>query len=748
MNNVTAKYLSVKLALLAASVQVTASDQTDSLKIEEVLITSQKRTENIQESPISVTAIQGDALKDMQMFRANDIAAQTPNMISTMPYGESQPIFSLRGLSMVDYNANQASPIGIYVDESTVGVSFMQALHLFDIDRIEVLRGPQGTLYGKNTTGGAINFISRAPTFKRNGYINIAFGDNNYQHIDAAGETTLTDEFAIRAAATYSKSDGFFSNYYPEASDLSDTNNWAARISLRYQVDNFDAILRAQTGENKPRTTAVIAEGRGSNNYDIAGVMTGGVLPQRADNNYDAWEGSENKTEHYKSDTDSTSLTLKWDFGEHSLTSISSWAEGSMLNANGDGSPNRIIEVDWSSDVTQISQDLRLTSQSNTSLSSIFGFYYAKDDMDAFNQFDFLLFTEDLGVPFTPDLLSSGFTTAQHYRQERNSQALYTHLTYDLGESTTIFGGLRYTQDKGKLTDVYSWFGDYNRNKVADLIPPGQQELRYDDDEFSGSIGAEHTYRTGLMLYSSYSRGYRSSALNGGAQFGVNEITKTNPEIVDAYELGLKSQWFDQSLQLNAAIFYNDYQDQQFLNVIGIQQFLVNAGESTIKGAEIEITALPTEKLALSIGVGYLNTKYDRLELANPYTGAPENLSGNELIAAPELNINLSIDYQLLQANIGTLNLHIDSHFIDDQWFSPYNEQLGYDQIHAEAHSETNLKLIFNSTNKNYRASFWVKNIEENDEPTYAINLQGGFNFDYYSMPLPRRYGFDFSYHF
>ncbi len=716
-------------------------------KLEEITITSQKRTENLQKAPLSVTAITGDALQEMQMIRANEIAAQTPNMIATMPYGESQPIFSLRGLSMVDYNANQASPIGVYVDEATVGVSFMQALHLFDIERVEVLRGPQGTLYGKNTTGGAINFITQAPNFNSEGYLNLSIGDNNYQHIDAAGNTVLVeDTLAVRAAATYSKSDGYHTNFAGE--DLSSIDSWATRLSFRYQQADLDVTLRLQTGENSPKATAVISEGRGPSGYDIAGLLTGGLLPQRVDSNYNAWQSAENKAGDYNSDNDSIALSINWDLGDYTLTSISGWSSGEMLNENGDGSPNRLIEVDWSSEVDQLSQDLRLTSSTDGPLSSILGLYFSKDEIKTTNQFEFLLFTEDLGLPFVPDLTSTGFTTAQHYKQERESQAIYSHLTYAINDQLSVSAGLRYTQDQGDLKDVYSWFGDYDHNKVADLIAPGQATLSYDDSETSGSIGLEYSLDDFRMIYANYRRGYRSSALNGGAQFGSNEITKTSPELVDTYEIGLKSQWLDQRLQLNAALFYNDYKDQQFLNLIGVQQFLVNAGSSTIQGFELELTALASERISLHASIGYLNTEYDELMLADPATGVPVDLSGNELLAAPELNMSLAIDVLLAESRLGDLSLHLDSHFIDDQWFSPYNNEYGYDQIRADSHTESNAKLILKSNNGSYTASLWVKNLEENDEPTYAINLQGGFSFDYYSMPLPRRYGIDFNYNF
>jgi iron complex outermembrane receptor protein len=717
--------------------------------LEVIVVTAQKRTENIQEVPVSISAFDRQSLSNLGILLPSDIAQQTPNLQVSQPYGDAQPIFTLRGISMMDFNTNQSSPVGFYVDESSVEASFMQASQLFDIDRAEVLRGPQGTLYGKNTTAGAINFTSRTPEFERNSRLHLSYGNNNNLRVSGAGETVfLDDTLGLRTAFTYSDSDGFYENHYEGTEDLREINNWALRTSLRYKTDVIDATLRLQSGKTLGNTAGIIAKGRGPNGYDVAGFFSGGAIEQRIDKNYDDFEGSEDKVGVYSTETDSLNLTIKGAMTKDiDYTSVTSWSKGKALNENGDGSPVSILEIDWGSKIEQWSQDVRLTTNFDSVLNAIVGVFVSHDEMSIQNDLSFLLFTESLGVPFDPSLATSGFTVGQRYQQQRDSQAIYTHLTYDINEALEGFLGLRYTKDEGILSNVYSWLGDYDANHAYDLIVD-QPAKRYDDDKVSGSMGLKYQLSDEFMFYGSYSQGYRSSAFNGGATFSTTELTVAEPETVEAYEIGMKSRWWDNRLQLNGALFHNDYKNQQLVNIVGAVRFLENAGSSYIDGAELELRALLTENLSINIGIGLLSTEYDELSLTNPATSLPVDLSGNQLPSAPSVNMNIAVDYIAARGSWGELSMHINSQYVSKQWFSAYNDDYGYEGIKADGYMQSNARFTWSSLDESYDVSLWIKNIEENNEPVYAINAQQTFMFDYYIMPMPRHYGLDVNWRF
>jgi iron complex outermembrane receptor protein len=717
--------------------------------LEVIVVTAQKRSENIQKVPVSISAFDSQSLSSLDILLPSDIAQQTPNLQVSQPYGDAQPIFTLRGISMMDFNTNQSSPVGIYVDESPVEASFMQASHLFDIERAEVLRGPQGTLYGKNTTAGAINFTSRVPEFERNARLDLTYGNNNTLRVSGAGETVFLDEtLGLRTAFTYSDSDGFYKNHYEGAEDLREINNWAVRTSLRYKTESIDATLSLQSGKVLGNTAGVIAKGRGPNGYDVAGFFSGGAIEQRIEQNYDDFEGSEDKVGAYRTETDSIRLTIKGALTKDiDYTSVTAWSKGKALNENGDGSPVSILEIDWGSQIEQWTQDLRLTTYFEGDLNAIVGVFFSHDKMKIQNDLSFLLFTESLGVPFDPSLNTSGFTVGQSYQQQRQSKAIYTHLTYDINESLEGFLGVRYTKDIGKLSNVYSWVGDYDANYAYDLIVD-QPTKRYNDDKVSGSIGLNYQLSDELMLYGSYSQGYRSSAFNGGATFSTTELTVADPETVEAYEIGVKSRWWDNRLQFNGSLFHNNYKNQQLVNIVGAVRFLENAGSSYIDGAELEFRALLSEDLSVNIGIGLLDTEYDELSLTNPATSLPVDLSGNQLPSAPSVNMNIAVDYIAARGSWGEVSMHLNSQYVSKQWFSAYNDDYGYEEIKADGYMQSNARFTWSSADERYDVSLWVKNIEENNEPVYGINAQETFMFDYFIMPMPRQYGLDVSLQF
>ena len=702
-------------------------DGTNAKGIETIEVTAQKRTESVQEVPVSLTALSSKMMEDMQMTTASDVAYAVPNLQSSLVYGETQPIFSIRGMSMSDYNTNQASPVSVYIDEVPVASNFMQGLSMFDLQRVEVLRGPQGTLYGKNTTGGAINFITTQPNLSdMEGNIKLQIGNYGRKHVSGAVDLPLiTDELGVRLAFTRTKTDGYHANHFPGQEDLTSTDSQSYRLSLKYLADDFEALLKIASGKNDGQTAGVVSRGIydiGGYQFDALGAsMIGvyGLTPDMAaqmgavprDPNWNAWEGSHNKAKKFASDFDSATLRLSFDMQDYNLTSVTGYLKGKGLNeANTDGAPYRLLEIDWGSKVKQFSQDIRLTSNFDGAFNFILGAYFDKDDMDINNAFDIFLETESLGIPnptlasqtlFIPSNAtvpgSAGFTTVQSYTQVRKSRAVYFDGKYELTPKLTLRFGARYTQDKGEGKDINSYLGDYNRNKIQDLISNNPtvnpelfstfydpEDMKWDQNKLTGKLGLDYQQSRTLMYYASISRDIGPVHFNGGAQFFASELSVAQPETVDAIEAGFKSDLFDNTVRLNGTVFHYDYTDQQFVNVVGIQQYLVNGDKSKVMGGELELTWVPTYELKITAGLGLLDTEFKKLTLKDSF-GNDIDLSGNELFNAPKVNFNTSAQYILMDNDSGLLEAGVDAIYTSKQWFSAFNDKNGYDHISADA---------------------------------------------------------------
>jgi iron complex outermembrane receptor protein len=234
-----------------------------STTIEEIVVTAQKRSESLQSVPVSVTVLTAAQLNEFKMDTPSDLAAHIPNLQVNGVDGEGTPLFSLRGVSMFDYSINQSSPVASYIDEVYKGNLMLFGVEMYDLERVEVLRGPQGTLYGKNTTGGAINFITAKPGFDTDGYIKVGYGNYDRQEAEGAFQTALIpDRLAVRFAFTYTKVNGFVENVLPGYPNLDGVDQYGVRLSLRYRMnDDATATVRLSKSRQNAQNYAIIDGG-------------------------------------------------------------------------------------------------------------------------------------------------------------------------------------------------------------------------------------------------------------------------------------------------------------------------------------------------------------------------------------------------------------------------------------------------------------------------------------------------------
>ncbi len=707
----------------------------DDLVIEEIMVTAQKKAESSQDVPISMSVFSGKDIEKSKIRSTMEVAAQVPNMMIIGNFGDSLPVMAIRGVTQADYNLNQNSPIGLYVDDVYKGPLALSGMQLYDIERVEVLRGPQGTLYGKNTTGGAVSFHSRTPDFEPDGYLTVGAGNYSRREVKAAFETPLlAEKLAARAALVYNRADGYVDNKLPGGKDPYEIDEWAGRLTFKAVFsDDLQVVLRLHKSASNPL---------GSTQFSrevIPGLGVGFTGYNRK--HLDLHETESNFVGDRTMENEGANLTINWNLDDvHTLTSVTAYDEGLFNNPeDSDGSPFQVLEITYLSEVRQYTQELRISSDYSGALNWIAGLYFAREDNDLQTENRFFEMLDVVADPFDPAFSPSIFRN--QYSQRRDSVAAFGQVDVDLSEKMALAFGLRYSKDDSEMTDMQSSIssaviGDLGALGV--LIPP-QPKDDFSDSKVTGRLALNYFWSDSVMTYISYSQGYRNGVFNGSAFLSTAELTQADPEEVDAFEVGFKTQFLDNRVQLNGAVFYYDYTDQQFIdvNAMTLTQIVRNAGESEVLGFELELMALASDKLTLQAGLGYLDTEYKNLTL----NGA--DLSGNELINAPKWNVNLSLDYVIFDLDVGEVIGHLDTSFTDEH----HSQATNVERNEIEEHWLTNLRLGFESNTFPYSVGLWVRNVTNEEFETVTLDLADTFNMDVVQVNTPRTFGVDVTYH-
>ena len=688
----------------------------------EIVVTAAKRSENLQSVPISVSAIGGDALAKSRITSVDSLVNKVANLQLTSTVGDNTPIFALRGVSMSDFSLNQSSPVATYYDEVYKGNFAFLGIALYDIERVEVLRGPQGTLYGKNTTGGAVNLISRdAKLGETSGYFNAGYGNYNRVDLNGAVNVPLGEKAALRVAGTYSKGDGWFKNVNPGFPDLASTDEWGLRGTLKLEPsDRVKITLRASHSFQNPQNYGIYAQPEAVNRPGLG-----------------KFEIASNVRDKRRAVTTSVALTVNYDVSDTlAVTSITSYDKGSLFfKEDTDGITARNLEVPYFDKASQFAQDLRLTSNTGGPFDFILGAYFNREKV--YNQTTLEVFNDtDVngdGVINAADC-AAGLPVAckvrNQFDQVKKSFALYTDLKYKLTDALTVRGGLRYTHDDGEQTGFSSDALGVDDSFVANLIP--LSNLRFKQNNVSGKIGLDYKLASGDLLYASVSRGYRAPSFNAQAFFTPTELGVAKAEQVTAFEAGAKTQFWDRRVTLNMAAFYYNYKNQQFINVnpADASQQLLNIPKSRLYGAEAELTVRPSDAFTLHAGLGLLSTKIK--------TGIVSgvNVSGNRLSNAPSLTFNASFDWTVLETGFGAFSVHPEMAYQSSQFF----ENINVPRLRQESYALFGGHIDWNSTDGRYSLSAWARNLGNKFYFTSRIDLTG-FGLDYNHIGNPRMYG-------
>ena len=722
-----------------AALPATAQEQ---VVLEEIVVTAQKRQQNMQEVPVSVTALSGAALADQGVRDVQDLGKLTPGLMIQSTDASANPKIFIRGVGLSDFNANAAGAVGIYVDGAYVASPLAQTGQFFDLAQVEVLKGPQGTLYGRNTTGGTINVTTRRPDFSTGGEGRIDYGRYNAITAQAATNAPLVeDKAAMRVAGIWERDDGRTLNRVT-GKHVNDTNRWAGRASLLLTPsDGFEALLQVHGGRNRGDSIHAqarpllpgVPEAAGPDGLCAAGLYGSGMCTDAlgyADTDGDPYKGDYNGGGKDRVNLVGATLNLRWDLSGATLYSITAWDQAKRNDVEDtDASPNRLIESTYLATQRDFSQEIRLEASPMDRVKAVGGLYYLHDYLDTDSQYDVL---RDLRPMFTTPDNPTGFSPENNvfvagfpYRQVTDGYAAFGQVDVTATDRLTLTAGLRYSRDEKDFR---------YRSTMEQAVDLFALSSSKSFDSLSGRLAAALTLSDDAMAYASYNRGYKSGGFFGGYTSDPADLKPYDDETMNAYEVGTKTEWLNRRLRLNLSGFYYDYQDLQVFQLIerdGIPvQTFDNAASARILGLEFEVTALPMAGLELGLSGSYLDSKY------KDFVSRGEDLDGNRLPSTPRWSLTGTIAHSQKVDGIGEIGLTANISYRSKVYFDSRN----LERLSQKGYWLADLTLGWTSDDGALGAGVTVANLFDKD---YVIDINNldSFGLDAVNYGRPRRIG-------
>ena len=712
---------------LSAALILSSNLFADSV-MEEVVVTAQKKEENIQEVPISITKMTGDRVT-ARFAGGEDILAlaqAAPGLHVETSNGRLAPRFYMRGLGNADFTQAASQPVSVVFDDVPMEKVGFKSFPVFDVDSIEIGRGPQGTLFGRNTTAGMVHISSRRPTEEAEGYVRANLGNIGTRNIEAAiGGTVIEDQLMARVSILHQNRDNWVDNGFTQQDDaLGGFDIFAIRLQALFTPsDDFSVLFLHQ---------------RQDQDGNSASLFRANVLSQGSNDlndNYDRdtvfFDGGNGNPARIKSH--GTTLKMDWDLGDYTVTSITSYQDiydregrgdidggfGCLFTCSGPSGPAStpfspfaspfVVNVDTGSviDANQLTQELRLASNLDGAFNYQVGVFYFKDEFSNISS------NQSAGAA-----VYSANSTSDI---ENRAWAVFGQGTYELAEDLKLTFGLRYTDDEKDAQHIRNPF-----TAPAPLAPISLQ-----DDNVSWDISLSKTTAAGNQLYARAASGFRAQTIQDRLQDDPT-VTTADSETINSFEIGYKALW--DRVRLNAAAFYYSVDDMQLVAVGGADNStrLLNADEGTGSGIEVEVEYAVTDNLIFSAGFGSADTTIKQQGLATAPCGSglcttldPIDANGNAVIDgnsfqhAPEWTLNFEIDYTAPLSNGDEIYVYTD-------WkFKGETQDFLYESIEYtfDSQFEGGLRAGYRSTANNYEVGIFARNITDED------NVIGGIDF-------------------
>lgn len=721
LNKTTLSIVSAYLLSSGLVYSQEASTDKNEEDIENIVVYSQKRAQYLSDIAVTVSVFDGKFIEDRNLKDTTQLAALVPNVKFTNNAGEgTPPAFNIRGVGMLDYNTSTVSPIAVYSDDVVSGSANNLSANLFDLEQVEILRGPQGTLFGRNTTGGAVLLRSNMPGQKFEGYIKGSLAEYNHRSIDAAVTIPTNEYFSHRIAYNFEDYDFSINNLHPGSPDggLRQSN---FRLISEYKKDNLNAIFKFQSenwkGAPKPVESAGILRDLATGERCSPGEAGdpdcfdsfGFSVPSN-----DYWDTIAD-TNDKKHDTDSwaASLKLVWQYSDElTFTSITARRDLERFHSFDSDGPGNFIEGSFDTVNDLMSQEFSV-AYSKDKVYWVTGLYFLNEEIIQENDLD--LFRDFRSIP---GLEAVGAQFFYHNVLENDSKAIYSQLDYQLSPEYTLTAGLRFTDEE---TD-YRAIGDLD---TAAFFIPGLWDLEgtVDDNEISGKLSLVQKLSLDTTLYYSYSRGYKSGGYNGGFATSPDlaAAAEYRPETIDAFELGARMDWWDKKIRANFSTFYYDYNDRQvFINIgddLAPVHVLKNAGSSSTFGLESELWFYSDSDLTFNLNIGFIPDadigEFDdgvaTVESARTPFTSEWNVGGN-------LFYEKGIGSGVLTAQLG---FEYQSDFYFDQFENPYTEQKAFTLWHGR---------IAYVMDNNIELGIWGKNLFNEEYAELRFNSIAALN--------------------
>jgi iron complex outermembrane receptor protein len=677
------------LAAQAADVAASAED---------IIVTARRQTERLQDVPIAVTAFGGAALAARSVDTLDQIARYTPNIrfdtAAQLSGGNYNATVFIRGVGSNDFAIFSDPGVGFYVDDVYYARSIGNVLDAVDLDSVQVLRGPQGTLFGKNTIGGAVLITTGKPELGRtSGRIEATYG--RFDRIDVKGAINLPigDTAALRISAATLNRDGYVKRLY-DGGDMGNRNSDSLRAKFRYQPDDALTIdlgadyTRARE-HSAPSDLLAVGNAPGITgipylvNYNTYVAPSRGIVApngQRTVNPsfitaspFETWAGGPNIN---NLDLWGGQGIVAYDFGSATLKSVTAYRHmHAVFYRDGDNTPFTYRETANNDRQWQFSQELQLTGKAiDDRLSYVLGGFYFKEKASDIARADLAigLYTPPFPPPNSPAALPNNFTN-------NRSLAAYAQVSFNITDRLGIEIGGRYSADNKKFHTFIIRQSDNVR--YIDVTRDGSFK------KFTPRLGVNFKAAQDVLLYGSYSQGFKQGGFNGRPLVSAAEVTRYDPEVLDTYEAGIKSQLFDRKLTANLAVFHSIYKNIQLTVNQTPQNFVANAAKGKIDGFEAELVARPVGWLSVNGSVGYLDARYGNVGQGLGPTQVLPITVKSHFVKAPKWTTNFGAEINHRFENGGALTLRGDvstySKIYHDVANSPLVTDNGYTLVGA-----------------------------------------------------------------
>ncbi len=792
-------FVKLFLATLAVAIGATSA-QAQSVLLEEVVVTAQKREQDLQDVAISITAFSGDQLRELGFTATDAFDEQVPGLMVTSYGGGVTTIFNIRGSQQLDFADQQEPPVAVYMDGSynsyLAGVGF----NFFDLDRIEVLRGPQGTLFGRNATGGVVHLVSKKPTQELDGYVEAGGGEYGKYVVEAAVGGGLTETVSGRISMYRERNDGYTEEATPGIDDHNQIDNWSTRAQLLFEPNDDLSILingRYSTDDisggvyHINRSLAdvggipglpgdgAIQEGTSAQHqaYCLGAPGTVGVLsfaptpPQTNCFGYlddgDPYTVETNTNGFYNRDHYGFTGTITWNTAFGEITSITDWQDfKKRYLEDTDSTPLQLFDFFQDMDSNQISQELRLRGE-NERMKWTVGFYYLNIDSD------FRVGVDGAGTgvnvdpatgapigPLDQDSFGAiGISLDNRYSLETDTYAFFGQLEYDLTDQFTLSAGIRYTHDEKDinvtplcgfapgLADIsnancqfLASLGTFAQGGFGDIVQGlGLVDSRTEED-WSGHVELNYRHNDNWLYYGKITRGHKAGGFNsGGTLFFTPAQAEFDSELPISYEVGFKGTFWDGRARLNAAAFYIDYEDFQTFTQLGLSLLLFNI-DARVYGSEIELALNPADGWDVLFGLSLLDAEQEDLF-------GPGGAINRPMPNSPDVSFNALVRYEF-PVNVdmfkGNMALQLDGQYVDERSLNGINHPSLLDGNYVVM----NASVGWRSDDDKWEARLYVKNFtDEYYIPTvFDLATIQGTNIE--QAPAPRWFGGSLRYNF